>query len=146
MNPSRLFRFLLGSTLGLMILGLGVVGIGILLVQRLSAPPPRPVFENEWSMQPTPSPAKKPVKGAKVSSPKPQNKVSYLATVSFPSGLSLRSRPQSDATRIGGVGFAEQVEVLETKADAEWIRVRVQSSRLEGWIKAGNIQRIEPEP
>lgn len=149
MNPSRILRFLLGSTLGLLILGLAAAGMGFWLVQRLSAPPARPVFDNERSLKPSPSPSKKPPSSAPRTSatatPTPLPKGSYRATVNFPSGLSVRSAPKSDATRVGGVDFAEEVLVLETSDDAQWQRIRVDSSGEEGWIKAGNIKRLDAQ-
>jgi Bacterial SH3 domain len=142
MNLPKFFRFLLGSTLGLVILGIGLLGLGYFVVQRMSALPERPVFENERN-KPSPSPSATPSPTSQTpaeSTPSPTD--GYLATVNFPSGLSVRDNPSSDAARIGGVEFNQEVVVLEDSSDGDWQRIRSQTSDLEGWVKAGNLKRV----
>ncbi|MBW4554220.1 MAG: SH3 domain-containing protein [Aphanocapsa sp. GSE-SYN-MK-11-07L] len=141
MKSPKFFRFLLGSTLGFVVLGIVLFGLGYLVVQRLSTPPERPVFDNERTNQPSPSAQPdKPAPAATAPSPSPTD--GYLATVSFSSGLSVRDNPSNDAARIGGVGFEEEVVVLEDSADGDWQRIRSQTSNVEGWVKAGNLKRV----
>jgi hypothetical protein len=144
MKLPKLFRFLLGSTLGLVILGIGLLGLGYYAVQRMSALPERPVFENERNNTPSPSAANpSPTNQTPTeSTPSPSPTDGYLATVSFSSGLSVRDNPSSDAARIGGVEFNQEVVVLEDSSDGDWQRIRSQTSDLEGWVKAGNLKRV----
>jgi Bacterial SH3 domain len=143
MKSPKFFRFLLGSTLGFVILGIVLLGLGYFAVQQLSKPPERPVFDNERTNQPSPTAqTDKPTPTATASSPSPSPTDGYLATVSFSGGLSMRDNPSNDAARIGGVGFEEEVVVLEDSADGDWQRIRSQASDVEGWVKAGNLKRV----
>ncbi len=65
----------------------------------------------------------------------------YRAEVTWPQGLSLRAEPDVNAERIGGVGFEENIIILEDSADGEWQRVRIPGSEQEGWVKGGNTKR-----
>jgi hypothetical protein len=47
-----------------------------------------------------------------------------------------------ESTSVGGVEYNETVVVLEESADKEWQRVRLEDGSQEGWIKAGNTERI----
>lgn len=141
MNLARVFQFLLGSTLGLGILALAVLGGGYLLVQQLSAPPPKPIFDNEGTVgKTTPSPTPTASPSPQVTpepSPSPEGK---LATVEYGEGLSVRDNPSADAARIGGVEYQEEVRLLEESADQQWQRIRSESTGVEGWVKAGNLK------
>ncbi|MFO0164598.1 MAG: SH3 domain-containing protein, partial [Microcystis sp.] len=66
----------------------------------------------------------------------------YQARVTWQSGLSLRSQPTSESTRLGGLDYNTKVSVVGTSSDGQWQRVRLSDGR-EGWIKAGNISRVE---
>ncbi len=143
MKSPKIFRFLLGSVLGLVILGIGLLGLGYFAVQRLSTPPERPVFENERTNQSSPSPASTPSStNSTPAEATPSLTDGYIATVSFSGGLSVRDNPSNDAARIGGVEFNQEVVVLEDSADGDWQRIRSQTSDLEGWVKAGNLKRV----
>ncbi len=145
MKSPKFFRFVLGSTLGFIVLGVALLGLGYVVVQRLSTPPERPVFENERTNQISPAAqSNKSTPAAATPTPSPMDSPTdgYLATVSFSGGLSVRDNPSSDAARIGGVGYKEEVVVLEDSADKDWQRIRSQTSDLEGWVKAGNVQRV----
>ena len=65
----------------------------------------------------------------------------YYAKVTWPQGLSLRSDPDLNAGRIGGIGFEETIMILEDSADGKWQRVKLPWSGQEGWVKAGNVER-----
>jgi hypothetical protein len=58
----------------------------------------------------------------------------------MPIGLIVRQQPSTDANRLGGVEFNGIVTVLESNADGTWQRIR--ASGVEGWVKGGNVQRI----
>ncbi len=148
MKWSQIIQFLLGSTLGLSILAGATIGIGYLLIQQLSAPPPRPVFDNDFSASPKPAPKQKatPKPVAKPPSPSPTPALeagAYLAIVSYPEGLAVRDNPSSEAERIGGVDAQQRIVVLETSPDQQWQRIRSESGNLEGWVKAGNTEKVQ---
>ena len=65
----------------------------------------------------------------------------YRAVVTWPQGLSLRSEPSLDASRIGGIGADATIIILEDSADGKWQRVRLPWSGQEGWVKGGNTER-----
>ena len=65
----------------------------------------------------------------------------YYAKVTWPQGLSLRSEPDPNAGRVGGIGFEKTIIILENSADGNWQRVRLPWSEQEGWVKAGNVER-----
>lgn len=62
--------------------------------------------------------------------------------VTYPEGLILRDAPNTDAAQIGGLGYNQEVVVLEETEDQEWQRVQMASGE-EGWIRAGNVEPIE---
>lgn len=142
----KLIQVFLGSTLGIAILLGGAVGVGFLLVRQFSALPPRPVFENDFpspspsavvaspTLTPTPTP---------VPSPAELEPGAYRAVVAYPSGLAVRELPSVEANQVGGVDFQQRVVVLETSGDQDWQRIRTESGELQGWVKAGNIEKLE---
>ncbi|CCQ61356.1 hypothetical protein CWATWH0401_2420 [Crocosphaera watsonii WH 0401] len=67
----------------------------------------------------------------------------YRAKVIWSTGLSLRSQPAPDADRVGGVGYDAELIILKTTADGDWQQVRLPRSQQQGWVKAGNVQKIE---
>jgi Bacterial SH3 domain len=67
----------------------------------------------------------------------------YEGRVSWPQGLSLRKDPTSDAEKIGGVGFNNKVTVVEESSDKVWIKIRLEGSDQEGWVKAGNVKQVD---
>lgn len=113
--------------------------------------PSRPTFSEE---KPQPSPVAK--KGTKTNStvatnqpatpfnasPKPLPAGAYKARIIWPDGLILRDAAGADAARIGGVAFNQEVVVLQESADQRWQKVSIADGELEGWIKAGNADRV----
>ena len=67
----------------------------------------------------------------------------YKARVTWEQGLSLRAEPGASGERIGGLDYNQQIIVLEESSDKNWQRVRIADSDREGWIKAGNIEKIQ---
>ncbi len=114
------------------------------------------------SIAPKPSPSAKPVSVAKVdsvvnesttpkpslspspqASPKPPSPTDgYRARVVQPIGLVLRDNPTSGSAQVGGIDYNQQVTVLEQSPDGVWIRVRLEGSQKEGWVKAGNTEKV----
>lgn len=149
LKSSKIWQFLLGSFLGIAILAALTGGGLFLLVQRLTAPPNRPTFDNEaMGQKATPGPDRdKP--SPNIASPSPTLSPSasssplpagaYEATVSYSEGLSVRDSP--DGGRVGGIDYNEKVIVLEESADKRWVKIRAEQSNVEGWVKAGNLER-----
>jgi uncharacterized protein YgiM (DUF1202 family) len=54
----------------------------------------------------------------------------------------MRSGPGVEHPQLGGVDHNEEVLVLETSEDGRWIKVRINGSGQEGWVKAGNTQNV----
>lgn len=70
----------------------------------------------------------------------------YRARVISPFGLSMRENPSADANWLDVViKQNDVVVVLEESLDKQWQHVRLQNGGLEGWIKAGYIERIDGE-
>ncbi|NEO88614.1 MAG: SH3 domain-containing protein, partial [Spirulina sp. SIO3F2] len=69
----------------------------------------------------------------------------YRARVTWPDGLSLRDEPSLDANRIESILYDQEMIVLRSTDDGVWDRVRLPGSNKEGWVKAGNAQRIEED-
>lgn len=165
MSWSGLSKFFIGVVLAIAILFFTGASVARYLMTRLAAPPPRPVFPND-----SPSPSPTPV--AAQSSASPQASVSpsetaspsdeasteatpaepspspslaagtYRARVTQPIGLILRQEPSRDSNELGGVDYNEEITVLETSSDGEWLKVRLGDSGIEGWVKAGNTTQI----
>lgn len=160
---SGLLQFILGFLLGVSLLAGGTAALGFVFFTRMAAPPPKPLFgaekpekEQNTAKQPTAkaSPAKTETKQQapkEKPSPKPSPEETkedlppgaYKATVTWPEGLSIRDKAGPDATRIGGIMYNDEIIVLETTADGGWQRIRIVGGTQEGWIKAGNIQKVQ---
>ncbi|HEY9619196.1 MAG TPA: SH3 domain-containing protein [Crinalium sp.] len=156
-----------GFTLAIALLFFAGVNATRYLITRLTAPPPKPIFPNDTptpvansptpglsprsanssattqagtsasttSASPSPSPSVSP-------SPSPSDQEGYEARVTEPIGLVIRSDPSQDADRVGGVEYEQELTVLETSSDGEWLRVRLSGSDTEGWVKAGNVEKV----
>lgn len=146
MSWSSITKFLIGSVLGVAILiGSGAV-IAYFLLAKLAEPPSKPYFANdkpittdassETKVTPTPATTDSTTDTA------PLEPGAYRARVIYSGGLSLRDSPSVDAARIGGVEYNQQIVILEESPDKRWQRVRLESGDTEGWIKAGNIERL----
>lgn len=156
---SALLQFLIGFFLGVFFLVGGTAALGFVFLSRMTASPPKPIFAEEKEQTLT----EKPETTADVSeSPDPEPETlaeaspepvveekekeelpagAYKARVTWSDGLSLRSTPGYDAERIGGVGYNSELIILRT--EGEWQRVRLPNSGQEGWVKAGNVARVD---
>ena len=159
MNWFGLAKFFIGLILALSVLIGGSVATGLYLMSKVTAPPPKPVFANDRaSVKAYRSPDSKSTERAAVNdakpiatptlsetpSLKPLEPGAYRARVSWSEGLSLRSAPSLDSERIGGIDYNQQIVVLEENPDKSWQRIRLEDNK-QGWIKAGNIERVETE-
>jgi hypothetical protein len=150
---SSFFQFVLGFFLGIALLLGGTAALGYIVFTRMAASPEKPVFAEEKEKTKEVS-DKKPVEPPKTEvspSPTPQESPeaekedlpagAYKARVTWSDGLSLRGNPSTDAERVGGLGYNARVIILAT--EGQWQKVRIPSSGQEGWIKAGNVEKIE---
>lgn len=156
---SGLLQFMLGFVMGVAILVGGATAVAYMLLSGMNSNPPKPVFTEEKKEETKEEKAAKPQAEVKESptaapapkaSPKPSPEArkreatseGYQARVTWQSGLSLRAEPTSQSTRLGGLDYNTKVSVVGTSSDGQWHRVRLSDGR-EGWIKAGNISRVE---
>ena len=166
---SGLLQFMVGFVLGVAILVGGATAVAYMLLSGMNSNPPKPVFTEEKKEETKEEKAAKPIptnpvqeqpqaevkespkaapaaKAAPKPSPEARKKETtsegYQARVTWQSGLSLRSEPTSESTRLGGLDYNTKVSVVGTSSDGQWHRVRLSDGR-EGWIKAGNISRVE---
>jgi hypothetical protein len=149
-------QLLIGIALGLALMVGGSVAAGYYLFTKLSVAPERPSFAEEKPqkpvVKPAPSPAvsPSPAIAAKVdASPSPSPTPSpeaeaglYKGVINWSEGLILRDAPGNAANRLGGVGFNQQVVVLEESPDQNWQRIRIVATGKTGWIKAGNLDKV----
>ena len=166
---SGLLQFMVGFVLGVVILVGGATAVAYILLSGMNSNPPKPVFTEEKKEETKEEKAAKPIPTTPVqeqpqaevkesptaapapkAAPKPSPEArkreatseGYQARVTWQSGLSLRSEPTSESTRLGGLDYNTKVSVVGTSSDGQWHRVRLSDGR-EGWIKAGNISRVE---
>jgi outer membrane biosynthesis protein TonB len=168
---SGLLQFMVGFVMGVAILVGGATAVAYMLLSGMNSNPPKPVFTEEKKEEPKeektavkPSPTatnpvpeqpqaevkESPNAPAPKASPKPSPEArkkettseGYQARVTWQSGLSLRAEPTSQSTRLGGLDYNTKVSVVGTSSDGQWQRVRLSDGR-EGWIKAGNISRVQ---
>lgn len=166
----NLLKYTLGIFLAIAILAGGGVAAALYFMNRTSALPAKPIFANDSpavrgekpkppvakgakvastpkgkggaSVKPTPTPTTSP-KAAK--SPKPLPPGAYQARVTWNQGLILRAEPNLDAERIGGVGYNSRVIVVQESDDKVWQKIRLQDEEQEGWVKAGNTQKVDED-
>jgi len=144
-------KLIFGVSLALILLSLTGVATARYFMAKLSVLPPRPVFDNDVvaeqpvpsevtaeQVQPQPSPAQPETANAAPEYPPG----SYKAVVVQPIGLVLRSGPGTEHQQLGGVDHNEEVLVLESSEDGQWVKVRISDTGHEGWVKAGNTRNM----
>lgn len=152
----NIVRFLLGFILGLTLVAGTTGGAAYYYFTKMSAAPPKPVFAEEETLEPPPvaedeiellEPTSSPLKSqpAPKAESQPAPKVlppgAYKARVTWSEGLSLRSQPNVDSEKIGGIPHRGEMIVLEDSQDKQWQKVRYGDRQ--GWVKAGNASKIE---
>jgi hypothetical protein len=153
---SSIFQFIVGFLLGLLILAGGTTALAYVFFSKMTANPPKPVFAEEEKENPTaktPTPQASPDQKAVAEAPETESESAtqeevlppgaYRAKVTWSEGLSIRSEPSREAERIGGVGYNGELIVLQESQDKQWQKVRLSEGTLEGWIKTGNVEKIE---
>ncbi|MEH2064610.1 MAG: SH3 domain-containing protein [Nostoc sp.] len=161
-------KFILGFFLAIAVLVGSGVAVALYFINRTGVPPAKPVFSNdspsvkaqapkgtergggkptltpETQAQSSPTPTSTPTESPKATpSPKPLPSGAYRGRVSWAEGLSLRSQPNQEAEKIGGVGFNQKIIILEESGDKAWQKIRLEGTEQEGWVKAGNTEKVE---
>lgn len=148
MSMSGLLKFVTGFLLAIALLFFAGVSTTRYLITRLTAPPPRPTFPNDNPTAPPPAvepstqAAEPTATPTPAPTPTPLEPGAYAALVTQPIGLVLRQGPGTDTEQIGGIAYNEELVVLETSSDGEWLRIRLEGSTVEGWVKSGNTERL----
>ncbi|MGB0563959.1 MAG: SH3 domain-containing protein [Spirulinaceae cyanobacterium] len=159
MTFSGVVQFILGVVLGIAILGMSGLAAGSYFFNQLSKNPARPTFTEE---NPEPAQTDSPDGSASDETPAPEQPApaaaapnadsetalepgAYRVRVNWPDGLSLRDEPSVDANRIESVLYNQEMIVLRSTDDGEWDRVRIPNTNQEGWVKAGNAERLEED-
>ena len=153
-----LSKLVLGVVIALLLLSLAGVATARYFMARLSVLPPKPVFTNDNPPAPAAdapapeatapeaaveAPPAEPAPTAETPPPEPEPEPgSYQAVVVQPIGLVLREGPGTTFSQIGGVDYNQAVTVLEASPDESWIRIRIDESGQEGWVKAGNTRQV----
>ncbi len=145
---SSLVKLVLGFVIAITLLVSGSVALALIFINRASSPPPKPIFANDSSAlkkaakitKPTTSIATKETPKTKPSPSLASG--SYPARVTWNQGLSLRAEPSLDAERIGSLDYNQKIVVLQQSKDEKWQQIRLDDSELQGWVKAGNTERV----
>ncbi len=159
MSISGFFQFIIGFTLGIILLAGGGAAAGYLFLSNLSGSPTRPVFPEEipeveppseeveeGQIAPEAEAEPEATSEAEPEATSPEQELeagSYKARVNWSEGLSLRSDPNANAQRVGGVAYNRELVVLEESADGEWLKVRHPNADGFAWMKSGNIEKID---
>jgi len=156
-----LVKFLTGFFLAIALLFAAGVASTRYLITKLTAPPERPVFDNETGTVPlnadvaptdttdatdaaiAPDPASAETAAAPdaqetATPPDDSEEEGYRAVVTQPIGLILRAEATQESRRITGLAYNTEIDILGESPDQEWLRVRLPGSGIEGWVKAGN--------
>ena len=151
-------QLIIGITIGLAGLGAILGGAGYyFFVTQTSNRPPKPIFAEEragykpptvakakTATAATPTPTKSPiVKDPNVIEKLPPE--AYDAKVIWKDGLSLKKEPNVGAQKMGGVAFNAKVAIIKTSDDKQWVLIRSETDNLQGWVKAGNIDKAAAE-
>jgi hypothetical protein len=108
--------------------------------------PQRPVFSNDLKAAPAP---KSPIAEIKVpqmpqptfkAKPKPTD-AKYQGKVNASIGLVFRADPSQSSKNVGGADFNTKVAVIRETPDREWVFVRNEITKEEGWVRTGNIHK-----
>ncbi|MHC0062807.1 SH3 domain-containing protein [Nostoc sp. UIC 10890] len=152
---SGLTKFILGFFLAIAVLIGGGAAIALYFMNRTGIPPAKPVYSNDspsvkaqapkaTQAQLSPSSTSTPTESPKPTpTAKPLPSGAYRGRVTWADGLSLRSQPNQEAERIGGVAFNQKIIVLEESGDKGWQKIRLEDSEQEGWVKAGNTEKVD---
>jgi uncharacterized protein YgiM (DUF1202 family) len=145
-----LSKLVFGVFLALILMSLAGVATARYFMSRLSLLPPKPMFENDAPVQPVVPPTGSPLiattastQGTPIPPATPLTAGAYKAVVSQPIGLVLREGPGTTFRQLAGIDHNTPLVVLEESPDKQWLHVRLEVNGQEGWVKAGNIRKVE---
>ena len=149
-------QLLVGILTGLVGLAAIFGGVGYyFFITQMSTHPPKPIFaEERGGVRSTATKVKPKVAPTAIPSPAPIAKdplnpnapdklppESYDAKVVWKDGLSLKKDPQPGAAKLGGVAFNAKVAIIKTSDDRQWVLIQSETDNLQGWVRAGNIDK-----
>ncbi len=151
---SGLVKLFLGVIIAIALLISGSVALALIFINRASSPPPKPIFANDSravkkaankTPPKTTTTAVAERKPAAKTTPSPSSLASgsYPARVTWNQGLSIRAEPSLEAERIGSLDYNQDIVVLQQSKDEKWEKVRLEDGETEGWVKAGNTERVD---
>ncbi|MGK7926201.1 MAG: SH3 domain-containing protein [Spirulina sp.] len=150
MNLSSIAQFFLGVILGISILGVSGAAAGYYFFSKMAVTPSKPVFPEERPQSSQESVIQQKEEESQ-ELPQPDTPEitlptgAYRVRVNWPDGLSLRDQPDLEANRLAVIPYDAEMIVLKTTDDGKWDRVRLPGTNQEGWVKAGNADRIEED-
>ncbi|MEH2328154.1 SH3 domain-containing protein [Nostoc sp.] len=167
---SGLTKFILGFFLAIAVLVGGGGAIALYFMNRTGIVPAKPIYSNDSPSVKAQAPKATNPEGSKASltpgtqaqsspsststptgrplatpSSKPLPSGAYRGRVSWAEGLSLRSQPNQESEKIGGVGFNQKIIILQESDDKSWQKIRLEGSEQEGWVKAGNTEKADQQ-
>ncbi|MEM9541112.1 MAG: SH3 domain-containing protein [Cyanobacteria bacterium P01_E01_bin.42] len=149
MSLSGIAQFFIGVILGISILGVSGAAAGYYFFSKMAVTPSKPVFPEERPQSSEASAPSEAEPEVEATSPEPPPvelpSGAYRVRVNWPDGLSLRDQPNLDANRLEVIPYEAEMIVLRTTDDGKWDRVRLPGSNNEGWVKAGNSDRIDED-
>jgi hypothetical protein len=151
-------QLLIGILTGLVGLAAIFGGVGYyFFITQMSTRPPKPIFaEERGGVKPIAAKPKSKAKtpAAAIATPATADKDplnpdapdklppgSYDAKVVWKDGLSLKKDPVSGAAKVGGVAFNANVAIIKTSDDKQWVLIQSETDNLQGWVRAGNIDK-----
>ena len=145
MSISGFFQFILGFFLGICILSGSAVGMAYYLFTKMTVVPTKPIFPEEKTREIS---AKKTTEIDRKNTSafnKTDNEANgYRAKVIWPQGLILRAQATTQSARLGAIAYNSEIIVIEESQDREWQKIRELQTNRKGWIKSGNIEKINP--
>jgi hypothetical protein len=153
-------QLLIGILTGLVGLAAIFGGVGYyFFITQMSTRPPKPIFaEERGAVKPIAAKPKSKAKAKTVAAipspaapaakdplnPDAPDKLppgSYDAKVVWKDGLSLKKDPVPGAAKVGGVAFNANVAIVKTSDDKQWVLIQSETDNLQGWVRAGNIDK-----
>ena len=124
-----------------------IVGLGwYYVILPYQKHPQKPAFSNDLKAAPAPT---SPIAAIKIPTmPQPTVKANPKATdakyqgkVNASIGLVFRADPNQSAKNVGGADFNTKVAVIRETPDRDWVYVRNENTKEEGWVRTGNITK-----
>jgi hypothetical protein len=134
----------LAFSLGLIASVLAIAWYHVIVPYRRT--PERPVFSNDSKTISAPKPPIVEIKIPPIpqatikATPKP-NASKYAGRVNASIGLVFRADPNQGSKSVGGAEFNDRVAVVKESPDREWVLVRNETTKEEGWVRSGNITK-----